>query len=690
MKPGAGRTEKNSGTKTQTPVARSRPLAVAALAVVVMAAAADGAGAEDGDIDVAQIVGAGDGTGGDATTGAATTVAPVVVTATRYPVEAKTVGSTVTVITGDELQKKQSRLALDALRDVPGLAVSRNGPVGAQTQVRIRGAEGNHTLVIIDGVKINNPAAANNADIGDILASDIERIEVLRGPQATLYGSNTIGGVINIITKRGKGPATVSGALEGGSFGTVDGRASLGGGNDKANAYVGVSGLHTGGVNASRFGDEEDGYDNVTLNTRAGVNLTDAIEITGSLRYVDTTLEFDDFAGVESGTNFIIPSDADLEQDTSSLSGRVQGKLTLLDGAWDHIVGFSGLRTTNDTFTDGAKTSFFDADKTIFDYQSNLFFDTPSVADAAHGLTFLVERESESAKSSAAGSPTIDSTGVAGEYRLTLWDRVFVTGGLRHDFNDRFEDSTSPRVTAAYLHRDTATRLHGSWGEGVQNPTVSELFGFFGTFIGNPDLRPENSVGWDAGIEQSLFGDRVTADVTYFNNRIQDFISSEFVPALGVSRPINLDGTTKVQGVEVSLSAELADNLILSAAYTYTDSKDPDGAELTRRPQHGASANLNYGFIADEDGRNRANVNLDVSYVGDRDDLVFLSPTFESARTTLDAYTLVDLAGSYEVVPGLAVIARVENLLDEDYEDVFGFRTPGIGVYGGVRGTLQF
>ncbi|MBK8908524.1 MAG: TonB-dependent receptor [Rhodospirillales bacterium] len=684
----AGRRAKNNG-KTQGERG-ARSVAAAILAVVTMAGSAGAAGAEDGDAMVAQVAGGGTADP-DGATPRATTLAPVVVTATRYPVEAKTVGSTVTVITGEELRKKQTPLALDALRDVPGLSVSRNGPVGAQTQVRIRGGEGNHTLVIIDGVKINNPAAANNADIGDILASDIERIEVLRGPQATLYGSNTIGGVINIITRRGEGPATVRSEIEGGSFGTVAGRASIGGGDERANAYVGISGLHTDGVNASRFGDEEDGYDNITVNSRAGVNLTDNIEITGSLRYVDTTLQFDDFgAATEPGTNIIIPNDADLEQDTSSLSGRLQGKLTLLDGAWDHIVGFSGLRTTNDTFTDGAKTAFFDAEKTILDYQSNFFFDTPSIADAAHGLTFLVERESESAESAAAGSPSIDTTGIAGEYRLTLWDRLFVTGGLRHDFNDQFEDATSPRVTAAYLHRDTATRLHGSWGEGVQNPTVAELFGFFGTFIGNPDLKPENSVGWDAGIEQSLFGDRVTADLTYFNNRIQDFISSEFVPALGVSRPINLEGTTRVQGVEVSLSAEIVENLTLSAAYTYTDSEDPDGAELTRRPQHMASANLNYGFIADEDGRNRANVNLDVRYTGDREDLVFLSPTFESERVTLDSYALVNLAGSYELVPGLAVIARVENLLDEDYEDVFGFQTPGIGVYGGVRGTLQF
>ena len=277
-----------------------------------------------------------------------------------------------------------------------------------------------------------------------------------------------------------------------------------------------------------------------------------------------------------------------------------------------------------------------------------------------------------------------------GEYRLSLWDRLFVTGGVRFDKNNRFEDFTSPRVTAAYLHRETDTRVHGSWGRGVQTPTLTELFGFTGTFVGNPDLEPENSIGWDIGVEQAFLGNRVSGDVTYFNNRIKDFISSEFVPALGRNRPINLPGETKVQGIEVSLTATIIEDLTLLGAYTYTDSKDPEGAQLVRRPKHIASATLNYGFLPNEQGRNRGNVNLDVRYNGDQKDFIFLSPTFQRERVTLDSYTVVNLAGSYEVVPGLQVVARVENLLNKDYEEVFGFAAPGIGAYGGLRGSFVF
>jgi vitamin B12 transporter len=615
------------------------------------------------------------------------TLPETVVTATRYPLPAATVGSSVTGITDEELREKQTRFVSDVLRDVPGVAVSRSGTFGATTRARIRGAEANQTLVIIDGVKMNDPASGDAFDFATLLASDIERIEVLRGPQATLYGSNTVGGVINIITKQGEPGLRGSARLEGGSFGTFDGEASIVGGTDLLNGHLGLSGLRTKGINTSRFGDEEDSYSNVTLNGRVGFNPLDNLDVQGSLRYVDTNLEFDGF-GTDTvpGTNVIIPGDADEESESARLSGRVQGTLTVLDGKWDHRVGFSGLKTSNDFLQNGEKTSFFDGNKTIFDYQSNLFLETPTIAQATHVLTFLIEHQNQDGENVQGDLPEIVNTGFVGEYRVGLWDRFFVTGGARYDDNSEFEDFTSPRVTAAYLHRETATRLHGSWGKGVQNPTLTELFGFFDTFVGNPDLEPENSEGWDVGIEQSLLRGRVVGGVTYFNNQIQDFISSELVPSLGQSRPINLPGTTEIQGVEVSLKATIMDNLTFTGTYTYTDGEDPDGAELVRRPKHTASATFNYGFLANSQGANRANVNLNIRYTGEQQDDIFLT-TFERQRTTLDSYTLVNLAGRYEIFPGIEAFARIENLLDEEYEEVFGFRSPGIGAFGGLRAS---
>lgn len=616
------------------------------------------------------------------------TLPETVVTATRYPLPAATVGSSVTGITDEELRQKQARFVSDVLRDVPGVAVNRSGTIGSTTEVRIRGAEANQTLVIIDGVKMNDPASGDVFDFSTLLASDIERLEVLRGPQATLYGSNTMGGVINITTKKGEPGLRGSAQLEGGSFGTFDGGASIEGGTDLLNGHLGLSGLRTDGINISRFGDEEDGYSNITLNGRLDFNPLDHLNVQGSLRYVNTHLEFDGFGTeVLPGTDIIIPGDADEESENTRFSGRVQGKLTVLDGKWDHRVGFSGLKTTNDFFEDGEKNSFFDGNKTIIDYQSNLFLETPAIAEATHVLTLLIEHQNQDGENAQGDLPAIENTGFVGEYRVGLWERLFVTGGARYDENNRFADFTSPRVTAAYLHRQTATRLHGSWGKGVQNPSLTELFGFFDTFVGNPDLKPENSEGWDVGIEQSLLRGRVVGDVTYFNNRIQDFISSEFVPSLGQSRPINLPGETKIQGVEVSLKATIMDNLTFTGTYTYTDGEDPDGAELVRRPRHIASATLNYGFLANGQDGNRANVNLNVRYHGEQQDDIFLSPSFERQRATLGGYTLVNLGGRYDFVPGIEAFARIENLLDEQYEEVFGFRSPGIGVFGGLRAS---
>lgn len=615
-------------------------------------------------------------------------VPETVVTATRYPVAVETLGSSVTVITREQLQQKQTRFIADVLRDVPGVAVNRVGTFGNPTEVRIRGAEGNQTLVILDGVKMNDPAAGGGFDFSTLLASDIERIEVLRGPQGTLYGSNTIGGVINIITKQGEAGLRGNARVEGGSFGTFDGEAGISGGNDVLNGALGLSGLRTDGINISRFGDEADGHSNITVNGRGGFNPLENLEIQTSFRYADTNTEFDAF-GAETlpGTSIIIPNDDDQETNLTNLSGRVQGELTLFEGKWNHIVGFSGLKTTNDFLEDGVKTFFFDGNKTIIDYQSSVFLETPSIAAATHDLTFLIEHQNEDGENVQGGLPAIVTTGFVGEYRLGLWDRLFLTGGARYDDNDRFANFTSPRVTGAYLHRQTGTRLHGSWGKGIQNPTLTELFGVFDTFIGNPDLKPENSTGWDVGIEQTFLGGRVTGDVSYFNNRIQDFISFEFVPALGRSRPSNLSGTTQIQGVEVSLAATLIDNLVFTGTYTYTDGEDPDGAQLVRRPKHIASVAFNYDFLANTRGGNRANLNLAIRYNGQQQDDIYLAPNFEPQRAKLDSYTLVNLAGSYELAQGIALIARIENLLDEQYEEAFGFRSPGIGVFGGLRAS---
>jgi len=623
------------------------------------------------------------------------TLPDTVVTATRYPVDPRTVGSSISVITAEDLEDTQTRAVSDVLRDVPGVAVSRTGGVGSRTAVRIRGAEANQTLVIIDGVKANDPALGNEFDFANLFAGDIERIEVLRGPQATLYGSNTIGGVINIITKRGKaGLPVVTGRAEGGSFGTFDGGSSVSGGNDVFSAFLGVNGYRTSGINVSENGGENDGYWNTNVNANFTATPIENFEVTGTGRYVYSEFEFDS-DGPDTRGGFNIATDADDLNKSALFTGRLQGKLTLFEGMWDHIVGFSGLRSTRDNFDNGDKTSEFNATRTIYDYQTNLFVETPEFADANHGLTFLFEQQNDTGDRSGFGPSvdfdTITNNGFAGEYRIGLWDRLFLTGGARYDDNSDFENFVSPRFTGSFAVTEIGGRLHGSWGKGVQNPSLTELFGFFANFVGNPDLKPEQSTGWDAGWEQTIIEDRLTADVTYFNNRIKDFISSAQIPGQNVRTPVNLDGTSKIWGIEATVTARIVDGLTANLAYTYTDGEDPEGNELVRRPPHVGSAVVNYAFLEDEAGRKRANINTSVQYNGKQKDIVFRPfPPGGSDFETLDAYTLVSVAGSYEFYPGLAVTARIENLLNQEYQEVYGFETPGIAGYGGLRGTIRF
>ena len=608
------------------------------------------------------------------------TSAETVVTATRFPVPIETVGNAISVINAEQIAQRQSRFVSDLLRDVPGVAVSRSGTFGALTQVRIRGAEANQTLVIIDGVKMNDPAGGSEFDFSSLLTADVERIEVLRGPQAVLYGSNSIGGVINIITRHGKGPTTARLRLEGGSFKMLDGGASISGGNERFGGALGIAGMRTDGVNISRQGNEDDGYRNWTVNGRANVKPVDNLDLQGSLRYTNSRVQFDDFGPVSDAADFIIPSDADRESTGKQWSGRAQAKLTSFDGQWENAVGYSGLRSDNNSFANGNETFSFNANKDIFDFQSNAFLDA-DFADSTHDLTLLIEHQREGGDNTFAGDlPTLRNTGYALSWRGGFWDSLFLTAGGRYDANSRFENEFSPQLSAAYWFADSATRVRVSWGKGVQNPSLTELFGFFGTFAGNPDLTPETSRSWDVGVEQQLLQRRVTLAASWFNNRIEDFISSEFDATAGVSRPVNLNGESKIHGIEINASAALMPDLTLNASYTWSNGDDPDDNALVRRPAHVASASLNYRFP----GR-RANLNLAVQYNGKQDDFVFKAPFFERDRLTLDAYTLVNLAVSYRVTDLIKITGRIDNLLNKDYEEVYGFQSPGIAGYLGIK-----
>lgn len=605
----------------------------------------------------------------------AVTLDAITVTPNRTPTPERAVGSAVTVVTGEELEEQQIRVVSDVLRQVPGVAVNRTGGVGDLTQVRIRGAEANQTLVMIDGIEVNDPASGSEFDFAHLLAQDIERIEVLRGPQSALYGSDAIGGVINVVTRRGSGRPTATGSVEGGSFSTFRGHAAVSGGDDIYDFLISAVGLSTHGISTAEeaWGNpEKDGYRNGTGLIKFGARPHENVDLAFVGRYTKYMREGDGFVGGRGAVDAL--EDSRGEQ----TFGRVQATFRMFEDRWEHILGATRSDQATDYFTNKAKTSSYEGDRTRFDYQSNLYLDTHGGA-AAHTLTFLAEQEREGVVVDSAWSNldrSIDSTGLVGQYQLGIHDTLFLTAALRHDRNELFENATTYRLTGAWNIDATGTKLRASWGTGVKNPTMFELYGYTQTYQGNPDLKPESATGWDVGIDQALWNGDVVVDATYFDMRIGDLITGSGMTS------INLPGDSKINGVELGIAVSPLENLFVRASYTYTDGKDATGAELVRRPPHLASLDVNYVFL---DGR--ANANLAIVYNGAQKDWYY-DAFWGRHVVTLPAYTLVNVAGSYRLSDNAEVFGRIENLFDEQYQEVFSYGTPGRSAYAGLRLTF--
>lgn len=635
----------------------------------------------------------------------ATELDPISVLGNRVEGPTAAIGSAVSSISGQELEQRQIRVVSDVLRELPGVAVNRAGPTGAATQLRIRGAESNQTLVLVDGIRMNDPGSGAEFDFANLLALEVERVDVLRGPQSALYGPDAIGGVINIVTRKGEpGPTRFRANIEGGAFDTVTGTASVSGGTEAYDYLVAGQGFSTSGVSTAKRFDafaptgslDRDGYKSGTGLAKVSVRPTENFEVSGVARYTEFDADRDGFGAASDGYPFAASVDNRDSEKGRQFFGRAQAKATLLDGAWDHVLGLSYTSQNRRSFDCADLKTFASlGEMTRFDYQTNVRFETGSGLPASHVVTFGADHTRDAVKSFTAfpfpaDAPNplrrrIDTTGLVGQYQIGFFESLFVTGSVRQDFNDRFDESTTYRLASAYTVDGTRTKLRASWGTGVKNPTTFELFGFAGNFIPNGDLKPERGEGWDFGFDQPLWNDRVVLDATYFQQRVRDLISSETVadpsdPTGFVNRPINLAGASKIDGVELGLTVRPVDGLSLRGAYTFTDGEDATGATLVRRPRHIASVNANYAFL-----EGKANVNLGVVHNGRQRDFAFDASTFARSSVPLKAYTLVNVAASYKVLENAELYGRIENLFDRTYEEVLTYNSPGRAAYGGVR-----
>ena len=613
----------------------------------------------------------------------------VLVTDGRTPVEQEKSGRAFTVVTGEQLEKNQVRYVADALRQVPGFAVSRTGSVGGFTQVRVRGAEANHLLVMIDGVEVSE-TSGGEVDFGSLLVDDIDRIEVLRGPQSAFWGSNATAGVVNIITKRGERNGFATDARsEAGTDGTFLGGVALRGGGENYDVALSGTFRRTDGFNISDFGTEKDGDRNATLNGKFTVDLSPDLTVDGTLRYVDQKNEFDDQDfSFPPGPKQGLVIDTDDETALREFFGSVGASYVSLDGALTQKARFTGSDTMREYFTGGSEASSNEGNRYTGSYQATYGFDTPGMLDARHQFTGGYEWERETfAPSHLTETFSRKTNSLIGEYRGEFLDQIYINAGVRQDFNDRFEDAATWSLSGAWKVPDRGTRLHASVGTGVTNPTFFEQFGFVpDTFVGNPSLIPEESLGWDIGIEQTFFDGGLVADITYFDQDLTNEIATVFDSDTFLSSPINRDGKSKRQGIEISATVDLFNGLTATATYTYTDATEQTiagGPRLreVKRPEHSGSLTAAYTFHEDQ-----ARIFGEVVFNGKMEDLAFV-PSLPP-RVTLDPYTVVTVGGSFKFTEHLEAYGRVENLFDEDYQEVFGYNTQGRTAFLGLKGTF--
>ncbi len=590
------------------------------------------------------------------------------------PVAEQSYARAATIITGAELEARQVRTFSDALRQAPGVSVSRLGGPGGQTQIRIRGAEANHTLVLIDGAPTADPASG--VDFSHITPDQIERIEVLRGPQSALYGAGATAGVVNIVTKAG---------VRGGSRVTVSGRGStapggaasllLQGGTDAADIGFGLSYRDDEGWDVSGEDGEKDGARDLTLNLRGSADIAADVTARGSLRFVDRSSEFDDSNFGCGGPECYVSDASGRRSEGQDVYLRGAVDWTMFDGALTHTPSLAYTSSETDTY-DAFGFSYSDAAAFDARYQAAYAFGPGD----AHTLVGAVQYRNETFENSYAGGDTKerDQIGYVLDYRGQITDALFVQGGLRYDDNSDFEDFVSWSASASYRIAETDTRLRASIGEAQTNPTFFELYGFVpGQFVGNPGLKPERNFGWDIGVDQGFWGARGLLSVTYFNETLEDEISGS---GLTVT---NLDGDSDRQGVEVGLSLAPVEGLTVGVSYTYLDAAQSDGLQETRRPHHAAGANILYRFLGD-----RASVGLDLTYTGETVQRDFGDASFASPRVDVDDYFVVDVTASYRIAAEVEAFGGVKNLFDAEYEDVLGYREQPLTGFLGLRATF--
>ena len=609
----------------------------------------------------------------------------IVVSATKTSAPKFTIASSVSVIDSAEIANSNKTTAMELLQNQYGISFTSQGGRGNLSQIYIRGGEPRHTLVQLDGIEMNMPNDPNNVfDFTDLSTDNIERIEILRGPQSTLYGADALSGVINIISKKGNGRPSISFLTEGGTYNSYKGMMNISGSKEIFNFSISLSREKIDGFSSAnlKFGNtEKDGSSRYNINSRIGLSLTKNFSLNLYALFTKAETNFDQFGGKFGDDPTYIYN---LEQGAYKL----EGNLSLLDGLWSQKFGISFIKNLRkykfdpSTFNTATSRSFYDGRKTKIEWQNN-FKITNNL------ITLGMETEQETANSdylwynnsfsfkSILPESKMRTTGIYVQDQINVENKLYTSVGIRYDNHQKFGSIVTYRIAPAYIFWKSSTKIKFTYGTGFKAPS---LFNLFDPAFGNQDLNPEKSKGWDAGIEQYLFNSNLFLGLTYFSNSFENLFGTD-----NNFRTINI-GKAETKGIEFYATYKPNKKIRFNFNYTYTNSKNKDvnsteyNLELLRRPQNKATISFDYKL------NSIFNIYSDISYFDIRIDKNF--STYPIQRVTLESYILSNLSVNAKIFKNFTIFGKLNNLFNTDYEEVYGYGTAKRSGYFGLKINL--
>ena len=627
-----------------------------------------------------------------------TEVEEVVITATRTPTELDKVGgSSVEVVTNEDIEAKKQTQVKELLNELPGIDLVSNGGPGTSTSIFIRGSDNKSVLVLIDGIMYNNPSSANrDSNLGNLTLDNIERIEVIKGSQSVLYGSNATAGVVNIITKKGKGEPVVFGGMEAGSYETFKYNAGTRGSSGDFNYSFSATQTSVGGFSTANDRnddiphdgntDEKDNWNNQTISAVLGYDVTENFDITFSLRRMMSTLYYDDWANGYAGDRFDYDSatssyianpdgDTDRHQDQEQLYYGLKLHNILMDKTLESTISYnvgSDFRELYDQ--DNDKSSSYLGKSAEMTWQVTAYIG--EIQELTIGVGMFTEEMEQERFSSSTSSTVVDEKATTNsnwlQDKIMLLDEdLIIMAGVRNDRHEKFGDASTYRIAPSYQIGDTGLKLKASTGTGFQAPSLFNLYSSYG----NEDLEAEKSRTTDYGFEYTIGKKEYILGLTFFSSEFENQIDYD----MATSKYANADGKTKTSGYESFVTANMDRDTKITLSKVYTKTEDSDGNSIVRRPEDKISLTARTKLW------DKLRPSISILNVGKREAYAGAKDKDGNSVDELDAYTLVNLAASYQFNDYFELYAKINNTTDAYYEECWSYATPGRSYYAGVK-----